>query len=407
MKSKVSTALIIYLALMTSIGQVANYWSFPMFTEISRSYDLSMLTIRATLTYSLLGALLAQIPAGFAVNQLGTKRVFVVAWTIFFAATLLCSFAPSIGWLHVARFLQGLSGCALLVVASTISRARFHGIRFVGITGAISALYALICGISPIVSGAIATFDLWRTGYIMLGFVAVPLWVLSRMCSSFHITRKPKNSDSHITAELRQLALLLQDKNFVFMAIATGLISGCVFAFHSASPQIFIDKLDLTPFQYGMLFPMLTVPGVIVGSLLSRSIASRIGVYPLFCVSAFICILSSFISVTYFIIEIDEIFVLIASTMLYFTAMGLCIPCGTSLATENTQNKEGTVMAMFALIQMAIGLMSAWISTEVEYIGGFALLMLLANATSLMLAIMANRRLASVAIPRVSPSFTK
>src|SRR5947209_20627963 len=58
--------------------------------------------------------------AGSTADRIGRRRVFQVGLTLFTVASLLCSLAPSLGWLVAARVLQAVGGCMLNPVAMSI-----------------------------------------------------------------------------------------------------------------------------------------------------------------------------------------------------------------------------------------------------------------------------------------------
>ncbi|MFC7585828.1 MFS transporter [Nonomuraea antimicrobica] len=62
--------------------------------------------------YVLLVAMLL-LSGGVFADRFGRKRVFLAGVVVFTVASVVCSFAPSIGWLIVGRVLQGIGAAAL------------------------------------------------------------------------------------------------------------------------------------------------------------------------------------------------------------------------------------------------------------------------------------------------------
>jgi len=66
--------------------------------------------------------LAALIPLGGSLGDvLGRKRVFAIGIVLFVAASLVCGIAPTIGFLIVARLIQGI-GSALMIPSGVILR---------------------------------------------------------------------------------------------------------------------------------------------------------------------------------------------------------------------------------------------------------------------------------------------
>ena len=123
----------------------------------------------------LLGAMVGGACAGRLSDQVGRRRLIIVAAVVFTAGSLLAAFAPTVWILIAARFIIGLAvGSAALVVPLYLSEIAPTEVR-----GAITSLNQLM-----IVSGILAAFVVnailassgnWR---LMLGLAAVPSTVL-------------------------------------------------------------------------------------------------------------------------------------------------------------------------------------------------------------------------------------
>jgi MFS family permease len=96
--------------------------------------------------------------AGSTADRVGRRRIFQVGLAAFGLGSLLCSLAPSIGWLIAARALQAAGGTMLNPVAMAIIATTFpdraERARAIGVFGAMSGLSL---GLGPILGGAWST----------------------------------------------------------------------------------------------------------------------------------------------------------------------------------------------------------------------------------------------------------
>jgi EmrB/QacA subfamily drug resistance transporter len=120
--------------------------------------------------------------AGSTADRIGRRRVFQTGLTLFTVASLLCSLAPSLGWLVGARVLQAVGGSMLNPVAMSIITNTFtdsrERARAIGVWGGVVGL-SMAAG--PVVGGLLVQLVGWRSIFwvnIPVGVLAVVLTAL-------------------------------------------------------------------------------------------------------------------------------------------------------------------------------------------------------------------------------------
>jgi EmrB/QacA subfamily drug resistance transporter len=117
--------------------------------------------------------------SGSTADRFGRRRVFQIGLVVFSIGSLLCSVAPSIGFLVFARVVQGLGGSMLNPVAMSIITNTFtvpkERARAVGVWGAI---VGVSMALGPLVGGALTESVGWRSVFwvnIPIGLAAIVL----------------------------------------------------------------------------------------------------------------------------------------------------------------------------------------------------------------------------------------
>ncbi len=120
--------------------------------------------------------------SGSTADRLGRRRTFQVGLLVFVAGSLLCSLAPTLGWLIAARALQGVGGSMLNPVAMSIITNVFTDPRErARAIGAWGAVVGISLALGPIVGGALTQSVGWRAIFwinIPIGLAAVVLTAL-------------------------------------------------------------------------------------------------------------------------------------------------------------------------------------------------------------------------------------
>jgi EmrB/QacA subfamily drug resistance transporter len=120
--------------------------------------------------------------SGSTADRLGRRRTFQLGLSLFAGGSLLCSLAPTLGWLIAARALQGVGGSMLNPVAMSIITNVFTDPRErARAIGAWGAVVGISLALGPIVGGALTESVGWRAIFwinVPIGVAAVILTAL-------------------------------------------------------------------------------------------------------------------------------------------------------------------------------------------------------------------------------------
>ncbi|HUK69899.1 MAG TPA: DHA2 family efflux MFS transporter permease subunit [Streptosporangiaceae bacterium] len=120
--------------------------------------------------------------SGSAADRLGRRRVFQTGLAVFTAGSLLCSVAPSLGWLIAFRAVQAVGGSmlnpvAMSIIVNTFTEPRERA-RAIGVWGGV---IGISMALGPIVGGALIGSVGWRAIFwvnVPVGLAAIVLTAL-------------------------------------------------------------------------------------------------------------------------------------------------------------------------------------------------------------------------------------
>ncbi|WP_173099801.1 MFS transporter [Actinomadura verrucosospora] len=122
------------------------------------------------------------ILAGSTADRIGRRRVFQTGLALFVLGSVLCSLAPSLGWLVAARVVQAVGGSMLNPVAMSIITNVFteprERARAIGVWGAV---VGLSMAMGPLVGGVLVDSVGWRSIFwlnVPIGLAALVLTAL-------------------------------------------------------------------------------------------------------------------------------------------------------------------------------------------------------------------------------------
>lgn len=257
-------------------------------------------------------------------DRLGRRRIFCTGLVLFTVGSLLCSLAPSLGWLIGFRVVQAVGGSMLSPVALSIVVNIFdeprQRARAIGIWGAV---VGLSMALGPVVGGVLVSAGSWQWVFwvnVPLGLVALALTlafvptsraarvrafdpvgqvlvVVLLAAATFTIIEGPGRGWSSsviigsaglavaagialVTVEGRRVEPLIDPRFFRSVPFAAATVTAVV-AFAALGTFLFLNTLylqnvrDFTPLRAGLLtLPMAAMAGV-CAPLSGRLVASR------------------------------------------------------------------------------------------------------------------------------------
>ncbi len=121
------TALV--LGLLSAIGPFSIDMYLPALPQIAGDLGVVETDVQMTITLYFLAFGVSQFLWGPMADAYGRKLPLVLGILIFAVGAVGCAFAPTVGWLVVARFVQGIGGAAVGVVPRAILRDRYTGLE--------------------------------------------------------------------------------------------------------------------------------------------------------------------------------------------------------------------------------------------------------------------------------------
>ena len=120
---------------------------------LARTFGTTATGIEWVVTGYLLSLAVFIPVSGWAGDRFGTKRTFLVALAIFTGGSLACSLAPTLGWLVLARVVQGVGGGMLTPVGAAMVYRAFRPSERARIGALITVPAVVAPAAGPVVGG--------------------------------------------------------------------------------------------------------------------------------------------------------------------------------------------------------------------------------------------------------------
>ena len=240
---------------------------------IADDLDASDASVQLTLAATMLGFSLGQLFIGPWSDRVGRRTPLIAGLSLLVAASVVSMLSHEMGWLLVARLLQGVGASSAAVIAVATARDLFAG---GALAQALSGI-AIVQSLAPLVAPVVGSLQLvvvgWRGVFGLLGLYALVVLILV-------VPRLPADSASAGRGDsaLTRYRRLLPDRPLRALLLLAGLRFTALFTFLQWSPFLLQQERGMTAIGYGIAFAVVTL-GMMVGLQLSPR-ALRRGVAP-------------------------------------------------------------------------------------------------------------------------------
>jgi len=247
---------------------------FPSFPAIAAEFSLSRWALQQTLTVYMLPLSLMSLVQGPLSDAIGRRRVILAGLTVYCAASIGCTLAPTFGALLAFRALQGMSAGVGMIVGRAVIRDLYEGAQAQKLLSLVTMLFAFAPAVAPVIGGWIHVTLGWRA---VFGFMACFGAVLV-VASYFKLpeTHPPERRPRLHAPELTRTALrVIGHKEFLLLALAMGANFASMMCFIGAAPVVVLEHWHLRETQFAWLF-LPIISGFVIGAWISGRLAGRV-----------------------------------------------------------------------------------------------------------------------------------
>lgn len=341
-------------AMMVAVGPISMALFTPAMPEIVHAFGTTESAVKLTLSLYFAGFAFAQLVCGPLSDGFGRKPVTVVFMAIFLAASIMALLAPTIHMLIAARFLQGVGAAVGVSVSRALVRDLFTHDRSARILNLMGIILAIGPAVSPTLGGL--TMELFGWHAIFLVMVAIGLAVMATTALAMRETITRDISRIRPLALARSYATLLSSPYFICSSLVVAGTSGAIYAQATVLPFVMMNRVGLTPTQFGLGMLMQTM-SYLAGSLVVRRLMPRIGAFALVPYGlVFVAVGATATGVLLRTIEPTFLSVM-GPVGLYAFGIAFAMPAMMTAAMAPFPRTAGAASALMGFMQMGAGLL--------------------------------------------------
>lgn len=334
------------LGLLIAVGAFAIDMYIPGFAAIAHDLHTDPGTVQLSMTSFFVAVGLGQMLFGPISDAVGRKPPIYAGLGLFAVASALAAFAPSIGMLIAARFLQGLGAAATAVVPMAVIRDQHTGPE----AARLFSLAMLALSVSPILApvfgGLLVQYTSWRLIFGVL--IAISLATMVLVWRGLEETLPPsRRRAARPLGILITYGRLIASRRFILPILVAAFGYAVLFTFITGAPFLFVTLHGLRPTTFGMLFALHAI--ALIGiSQLNAPLLRAFGTKRLVGAASLALMLAAFGLLAVVLSGVAALWPVVALTLTIFTALGLLLAPAFLAAMEPFGHIAGAAAAIGA-----------------------------------------------------------
>jgi DHA1 family bicyclomycin/chloramphenicol resistance-like MFS transporter len=340
--------------LLAAIGPVSMALFTPAMPEIVDAFGTTEAAVKMALSLYFAGFAFAQLVCGPLSDGFGRRPVTIAFMAIYLAASVFALLAPTIEMLIAARFLQGVGAAVGVAISRALVRDLFAKERSARIMNLIGIILAVGPAFAPTLGGL--TMELFGWHAIFLLMVAMGVAIVAVTVFSMRETVVRDLSRIHPSALIRSYGALLANRYFMLSSLVVAGTLGALYAQATVLPFIMIDRVGLTPPQFGV--GMLAQSGTFfAGSLAVRALLGRVGAFRLVPVGLIFVGAGSLALAVVLRLQEPTFVNVMGPVGLFAFGIAFVMPAMTTAAMAPFPHRAGAAAALMGFLQMGFGLL--------------------------------------------------
>jgi DHA1 family bicyclomycin/chloramphenicol resistance-like MFS transporter len=342
------------LAMVTASGTLGMHMIIPALPAAAAGLQVSAASIQLTITLYLIGLAIGQLLYGPLSDRFGRRPVLLAGLALFTLAGVITAVAPNAFVLITARIVQSAGACGGLVLGRAIVRDQSTPDRAAGQLALLTLVMSMAPAIAPVIGGYATAYLGWRAAFGLLaalGAVAFFL-ILLRLPETLEFRGEARGFHTMLHGSVR----LLRSRAFLGYAVGGSCTTTSFYAFMSASPFIFANRLHQPTQEIGLYYLVL-MGGVALGGLSANRMAGRVRPRTALRIANGLAIAAAAAFMLADLTNHIHVATVIAPVALFMVGAGMASPFAIAGAVSVNPLAIGAASGMYGFMQMSYGVL--------------------------------------------------
>lgn len=309
--------------------------------------------VELTITGFLIGFAIAQLVWGPISDRVGRRVPLIIGVALFVIGSAMCALSGSISQIIAWRIVQAVGACTGPMIARAMVRDLFQRTDAAHVLSTLTLIMAAAPIIGPIVGGQMLRFTTWHTIFWALAAVGALLLVSIHWLDETH--PPARRTSTSMWSSFSDYGSLVRNRRFMKPVISVMFFYMGVYAFIAGSPVVYIHHFGIPAEHYGWLFGI-NIVGVMLLSLINRSLVKRFALERLMRVSTLVASGSMVAAVGLWLSGVDALLAVALPVFVFMAMNGIVAASATASALDEVPQVAGSASALLGALQYGSGI---------------------------------------------------
>lgn len=353
--------LALVCAYIVAMGPISLSLIMPTMPALVQAFATSPEAAKATVVIYLAGYALAQLVCGPLSDAFGRRPVAFAFFGLYTAGSVAALMAPSIDWLLAGRCLQGIGAAAGIALSRAMVRDVVTGQRAAKVMNLIGIILAVGPAVSPAIGGAILSAFGWQAVFgVMVAYGIASLAIMGLAVPETN--RALDRASSRPGRVARNYLTLIRDRTFMRPAVVLGCVLGGYYSLSVILPFAMIERVGVTPTQFGFLM-ILQTGSYFSGALLTSQLLRRFPARRLIDAGIVVGSAAALAWLVMLSVLPPSVLTVMGPIVGWAVGVALVTPGATTLALADYPHLAGSASALTGFLQIGFGLGGAFAGT--------------------------------------------
>lgn len=343
--------LAVVVSMMVAFGPMTIDLYLPALPAIAADLGSDAERVQRTLSVYMIGFAFSQLIYGPLSDRFGRRPALFVGVGLYIVASIACALAQSVDQLIVFRFLQAVGASCGPVLGRAVVRDYFKREEAARVMSWVISVMALAPILAPVLGGLIATWADWRMNFwVLTAFAGIVLFSVLLFLGESNRFKDPTATDFNAMA--KNFGTMLGHRIYVGFLLTNVCMFAGLFSWLLGSSFVLIERMGLTPMEYGFAFGIASV-GFLSGAQTAARLVRRRGIERMCILGAGCAAAGGFTIFVLLWAGIDTPLAVMAPTIVYFFGMGITVPNIQAGAVSPFPRTAGAASSLIGLFQYA------------------------------------------------------